>query len=204
MDKTIAKLGFYSALISFIAALGYCIVQVLQVLGFITYPQDAILIYAFSLGIATPFMLAILALHYTVPGTKKIWSHAGLLFALMYATYVTLMYGVQLATVIPASPLKLGNDVLTVTPHSLFWTIDALGYICMGLATLFAAPAFARDGIEGWTRKFFIANGLMIPFISIAYFYPHFSIVILFLGAPWMITAPGSILLLALFFKKRM
>jgi hypothetical protein len=34
---------------------------------------------------------------------KKIWSHAALLFAVMYAVYVSLNYVVQLATVIPFS-----------------------------------------------------------------------------------------------------
>ncbi|WP_295711429.1 hypothetical protein [Mucilaginibacter sp.] len=58
--------------------------------------------------------------------------------------------------------------------------------------------------IIGVVRIFLIANALMIPFIGFAYFYPHFSTWVLLLGAPWLITAPGSILLLANFFWKNL
>jgi hypothetical protein len=101
--KTYAKLGYYSGLIAFIAAAGYSFVQILQVIRVVAFPVDAILIYALSLCITLPFLLSILALHYVVPNEKKIWSHAALLFSVIYVTYVTLNYVVQLATVIPAS-----------------------------------------------------------------------------------------------------
>lgn len=120
MNKTTAKLGFSCALLAFMAAAGYAVAQILQVLGLVVYPLDAILIYGFSLGIALPFLLAILALHYTVPNEKQIWTHAALLFAVMYATYITLMYVVQLAVVIPQSLHGVSNTLLTVTPSSFF------------------------------------------------------------------------------------
>jgi hypothetical protein len=133
--------------------------QVLQIVGFVKYPLDAILIYGFSLGIAVPFLLAILALHYTTPNEKKIFSHAALLFAVIYVTYVTLNYVVQLATVIPMT-LRGELDeirVLDQTPHSLFWDVDALGYIFMGLVTLFAAFVFtnqdSKSGSEGFSLR---------------------------------------------------
>ncbi len=42
-----------------------------------------------------------LALHYVAPADRKLWSHAALLFTLMYVVFVTANYVVQLATVIP-------------------------------------------------------------------------------------------------------
>src|SRR6266566_6513739 len=203
MQKMFYTFGFWSALVAFVAAVGFSVALVLQVVGVLVFPWDGILIFGFSLGIAPPFMLAILALHYTVPNEKKIWSHAALLFAVMYAVYVTLNYVVQLATVIPFS-LRGALDeirVLNQTPHSLFWDVDALGYIFMGLATLFAVPVFAQQGLERWVKWFFLANGLITPLFAVVYFYPNFSYTLLLLGLPWLITAPGSIILLALFFK---
>jgi len=123
----------------------------------------------------------------------------------MYAVYVNLNYVVQLTTVIPRS-LQSSLDeirVLDQTPHSLFWDVDGLGYIFMGLSTLFAVPVFAKTGIEKWLRWFFLANGILIPVIACVYFYPTFSTTLLLLGSPWVITAPGSILLLAIFFKRK-
>ncbi|QEM02567.1 hypothetical protein DIU31_003185 [Mucilaginibacter rubeus] len=202
MKNNIAIVGFYAAMAAFLAMVGYGIVQILQVAGVTGYPLDDILIYGFSLAIAPPFLIAILALHHIVPGDRKFWSHAALLFALLYTVYVVMMYSVQLATVIPVSLHNPSVNILTVTPHSFFWTLDALGYICMSLSTLFAAFVFKRDGAQKSLRRFLIANGLMIPLISFAYFYPHFSTWVLFIGTPWLVTAPGSVLLLAAFFRR--
>ena len=201
MDKTIYKVGFWTALVAFVAASGFSVAQILQIIGLVSYPWDEILIYGFSLFIATPFMLALLALHYVTPDEKRFWSHAAVLFAVMYATYVNLNYVVQLTAVIPyVAP----NPVLIQTPHSLFWTVDALGYIALGLATLFAIPVFGKQGLQKWLRWFFLANGLIIPLFAVVYFYPNFSTTLLLLGLPWIVTAPGSMLLLALFFRRRL
>jgi hypothetical protein len=201
-----AKLGYYSGLIAFIAAAGYSFVQILQVIRVVAFPLDAILIYALSLCITIPFLLSMLALHYVVPNDKKIWSHAALLFSVIYVTYVTLNYVVQLATVIPASLSGTLDEVriLDQTPHSLFWNVDALGYICLGLVTLFAYFVFKGSTEHTWLKWMLLANALVTPLISFVYFYPHFSYNLLLLGLPWIITAPGSMLLLALYFGKLM
>ncbi|MCC8426410.1 hypothetical protein [Mucilaginibacter sp. UR6-11] len=204
MKKQVAIWGMYSALAAFLSAGGYGIIQILQVAGVLTYPLDARLIYGFSLAIAPAFLLAMLAFHYYVPAEQRFWSHAALLFTVLYAAYVILMYGVQLATVIPASLKDPQETLLTVKPHSFFWTIDALGYICMDIATFLAAFALKKDGPSRWLRRFLLANGLVVPLIAVAYFYPHFSTGILLIGAPWLITAPGSMLLLALYFRNEL
>jgi hypothetical protein len=202
--KMYAKLGYYSALIAFIAAAGYSFVQILQVIRVVAFPLDAILIYALSLCITLPFLLSILALHYVVPNDKKIWSHAALLFSVIYVTYVTLNYVVQLATVIPASLSGTLDEIriLDQTPHSLFWNVDALGYIFLGLVTLFAYFVFKDSKEQRLLKWMLLANALVTPLISFVYFYPDFSYNLLLLGAPWIVTAPGSMLLLALYFGK--
>ena len=201
MQKIVYTLGFWSALVAFVAAVGFSVALVLQVGVVLVFPWDGILIFGFSLGIATPFMLAILALHYSVPNEKKIWSHAALLFAVIYTVYVTLNYVVQLSTVIPMTAPAEEIRMLNQTPHSLLWDADGLGYIFMGLATLFAVPVFAQQGRERWVKWFFLANGLMIPLVAATYFYPNYSLAVLLLSIPWGITLPGSMVLLAFFFS---
>jgi len=145
-----------------------------------------------------------LALHYVTTDEKKFWSHAALIFTTLYAVFVTANYVVQLATVIPMK-LKGATEeihILEQTPHSLFWDFDALGYIFMGLATLIAIPIFEKNGFQKWVRISFIANALVTPLIAIVYFYPVYSEKLLVLGFPWGITAPLSMLLLAIMFKK--
>ena len=193
------KLGIYCSWKAAIAAAGYTISQLLQITGVLVKPFDEILIYGFSLLIAPAFLLAVLALHYTVPSSKKIWTHAALLFALMYNTFVILMYVEQLAAVIP---YHLSDPILTVTPHSLFWNLDALGYINMGAAALFLVPVFSRHGKEKYVKWFFLAHGLVTPIVALVYFSPRFSIPLLLMASPWSLTASGSMICLAYFFKR--
>ena len=206
MNKTTYIIGFWSGLIAFVSTIAYVIVQLLQVFGILAYPLDEILIYGTSLCIVIPFVLEILALHYITQHDKKFWSHAALIFTIMYAVFVTTNYVVQLATVIPAK-IKGAADAIRVleqTPHSLFWDFDALGYIFMGLATLMAIPVFEKHGFQKWLRISFLANALVTPLIALVYFYPTFSEKLFFLGFPWGITAPLAMLLLAIMFKKEL
>ena len=204
MNKTIYKVGFRTGFIAFIATLAFFIAQILQILKVFNYPWDEISIYGFSLCITIPFLLEMLALHYTVPLEKKYWSHAALIFTSLYVVFVTTNYVVQLATVIPMT-LK-GNaekiGVLIQTPHSLFWDLDALGYIFMGFATLFAVPVFSKTGFQKWVRLVFLIHALVTPLIAFVYFYPVFSDKLLLIGLPWGITAPAAMLVLAIMFKK--
>lgn len=204
MNITINKVGFWAGLVAFAATTAYVVVQLLQVGGVLSYPLDEILIYGTSLCIVVPFLLEMLALHYSTPDEKKFWSHGALIFSIPYSVFVTANYVVQLATVIPVK-LKGGESEIRVieqTPHSLFWDFDALGYIFMGLAMLMAVPAFEKHGFQKWVRMSFLANALVTPLITVVYFYPDYSDKLLFLGFPWGITAPLAMLMLAIFFKK--
>ena len=204
MDRAISKIGFWSGLIAFLSTVAYVAVQLLQVMKVIHYPLDGILIFGTSLCIVIPFILEILALHYVTPENKKFWSHAALIFTILYAVFVTANYVVQLATVIP---MKLKGSVenirvLEQTPHSMFWNFDALGYIFMGLTTLFAIPLFEKSGFQKWVRGVFLANALVTPLIMFVYFFPNFSENLILVGLPWAVTAPASMLLLAIFLKR--
>ncbi|HXO84843.1 MAG TPA: hypothetical protein VN803_04890 [Gemmatimonadales bacterium] len=197
--------GYRFGLAAFAAALAYVVVQVGQVVGVLRFPWDEILIYGTSLCIVVPFVLEMLAFHYSTAPDTRFWTHAALIFTVMYAIFVTTNYVVQLATVIPA---KLAHTVegirlLDQTPHSLFWDFDAMGYICMGLATLFAIPAVSRTDSERWLRIALIAHTFVTPLIAFVYFYPRYSPALLLLGFPWGVTAPLFMLLLAIALRMR-
>src|SRR5690348_931483 len=139
----VGRIGFWSGLAAFTATVAYDVVQILQMVGTLHFPFDELLIFGTSLCIVVPFVLEILALHYSRPADKQFWTHAGLIFTTMYAVFGTANYVVQLATVIPAK-LRGTIDavqVLEQTPHSLLWDFDALAYIAMGLTTLVIVPA---------------------------------------------------------------
>jgi hypothetical protein len=204
MNRIIYKVGFCSGFIAFISIVAFTITQILQLLGVLSYPLDEILIYGFSLCIVIPFLLEMLALHHIAPTEKKFWSHAALIFTVLYVAFVTANYVVQLATVIPMTLQGRSDEIVMLkqTPHSLFWDFDAIGYIFMGFATLFAVPVFEPQGFQKWVRYSFLAHSLVTPLIVFIYFYPNFSEKLLLIAVPWGITAPLSMLLLAIMFKK--
>ena len=204
MNKTIYKVGFWSGIFAFGSTAAFVIVQLLQLLGILKYPLDEILIYGFSLCIVIPFLLEMLALHHITSTEKQFWSHAALIFTVLYVAFVTANYVVQLATVIPMTLRGTadGIQILKQTPHSLFWNYDAIGYIFMGLATLFAVPVFEKQGFQKWVRYSFLIHSLVTPLIAFVYFYPNFSEKLLLIGIPWVITAPVFMLMLAIMFKR--
>ena len=206
MNREINQYGLWFGMAAFCANGAFVVVQTLQLLRILTYPYDEILIYGTSLCIVIPFLLEMLALHHAAPEQKKYWSHAALLFTVIYAVFVIANYVVQLATVIPATLRGNAGEIalLVQTPHSMFWDFDAIGYIAMGIATLLALPVFERRGIGRWVRIAFLANALVTPLIAFVYFYPEFSERLLLLAIPWVITAPASMLVLALWFKDRL
>lgn len=205
MPRTINEVGYWSGVAAFTSTVAYVVVQLLQVAGVLQFPLDEILIYGTSLCIVVPFVLEIVAFHHLTPRDKQFWTHAGLVFTTIYAVFVTANYVVQLATVIPAKLAGTAGAlrVLEQSPHSLFWDFDAIGYIAMGLVTLVTLPALSDVGFERWVRVAFILNALVTPLIAIVYFYPTFSIKLLFLGFPWAITAPLFMLMLAIALRRR-
>ena len=89
MKTNINQLGFRFGMMAFAANIGFVVVQILQLLRVFTYPFDEIFIYGFSLCIVIPFMLEMLAFHYVVPENKKFWTHAALIFTVIYAVFVS-------------------------------------------------------------------------------------------------------------------
>jgi hypothetical protein len=211
--RLLYRVGFWAAVVAFAGAVGYMLSAFLQVLHMVSDRTDAVIAFAASLLIPVPFLLAMLVLHHTVPAAQRFWTHTAICFAVIYTTYNALNYVVQLATVIPAGytwnfdnqqgtqgPLSLLNQ----TPHSLFWDVDALGYIFLSLATLAASPIFENPGLERWVRRFFLANGLIIPLFCVTYFWPGYSAPQLMFGLPWGITTPGSLFVLAAFYRRKL
>ena len=196
---TLGRIGFWAGLVASTATVAYDVVQILQVVGVLHFPLDEILIFGTSLCIVVPFVLEILALHYSRPIETRFWTHAGLIFTTMYAVFSSANYVIQLTTVIPAKLRGAADTVrfLEQTPHSLLWDFDALAYLAMGLTALLIIPALGNRGIERWVRVTCMAHVLTTALAGIVYFYPTYSNRLLLLGFPWGITAPLFMLLLA-------
>jgi hypothetical protein len=210
---TIRAAGFWAAVMALVGAIGYILSVPLQIMSVLSPTQDSVVAFASSLAIAPSFLVAVVALHYTVPPEKRFWTHVAMQLASIYATLACVNYVVQLATVLPAGYSWTVTDqagtpgplsVLNQTPHSLMWDLDGLAYIFLNLSTLFAAGAFEGHGPQRVIRRVFLANASITPLFAIAYFWPHYSVPILLVGGiPWSITVPASLLALSTYFRRR-
>jgi len=117
-----------------------------------------------SLLLVPAFITMMVCIHYYAPPEKRIWSHLGLAFALIYAVMAFMNYITQLLSVQRAI-LAGETDGLAMlvhgNPHAIFWSLVS-AYIFMNLAMLFAAPVFAGGKLETWTRRFFLLNGASV------------------------------------------
>ena len=196
----LGRIGFWAGSAACAATIAYDVAQILQVLGVLHYPLDEILIFGTSLCIVVPFVLEMLALHYSTPIERRFWTHAGLIFTTMYAVFATANYVIQLTTVIPAKLRGMADTVrvLEQTPHSLLWNFDAIAYMAMGLTALLIIPALRRSGFERWVRLACMAHVVATVLAGIVYFSPTYSNKLLMLGFPWGITAPCFMLLVGI------
>ena len=192
--------GMWAAVSALAASIAYGIPQLLQVAGVLGDPWDRILIFAPSLTLAPAFVLTMVAVHITAPASKQIWSLSALALAIMYAVLVSIAYVTQLGVVIPADLRGDGarTEVLACCGAGQFLTaVDLLGYTMMSLSTLFAVPVFMANGQHRVVGLWLLANGVLAPFLIMQLAFPQ----LIYIGALWLITFPGSMLFLTLYFR---
>jgi hypothetical protein len=209
ISPTVSKLGYWSAFLASLFSIIYIIGQFaewINLLGSGGGPENAstavglIVLLIPSLLLAPSFVLLMLCVHYYAPESKKVWSHAGVIFATIYAVMVSINYYVQLSLVVPH--LMRGETesirLFLFTPFDSFiYSVDVLGYSFMSLSTLFAAFVFTGTGLERTARRFLIANGFLIPFLLLQIYYHP----LIWPASLWAITFPGATITLALIFR---
>jgi hypothetical protein len=200
MERDLKSIGFWSALSTSVFAIIYIIPQLIQGIDMPETQKSLVWILTPSLFLAPSFLVMMVAVHYHAGRQERIWSHIGLLFALAYFVFVSIVYFTVLTVTMPHNLAGEQDSVsvLQYIPKSFLSGIDALGYTTMSLATLFAFPVFKKNGLEKWIRWAFLANGVIAPIILLTQVYP----LIAYLGASWIITLPASSILVALFFRR--
>jgi len=201
MNKSVAKIGFWSALSTTVFALTYVIPQLVIGIEMPKTPLTMILILLPSLFLAPSFLIMMTSVHYYADEADRIWSHIGILFALAYAIFVSIVYFTVLTVTLPHKISGTENTValLAYTPKSFMTGIDALGYASMSFSTLFTAWIFKKkSGLEKWIRRFFIANGVIAPIILLTQVFPNIA----YAGSFWIVSLPTSSMLTMILFSK--
>lgn len=154
-----------------------------------------------SLFLGSSFLVLVVSVHQLSPPDRKVWSHAAVAFATVYAVLISINYYVQLTWVAPrlAGGRIEGMEPFLFTPFDSFlYAVDILGYSFMSVSTLFASRVFTGKGLERVVRLFLVANGLLLPFIALQ-MYVHWLI---WIAALWAVTFPGSTWSLAILFRR--
>lgn len=210
-SRSTRVVGFWSAVLASIFSIAYVIAQLFEWAGLLgsgggaenpSTPVGLAILLTPSLFLGSAFLVLMVAIHQIAPPERKIWSHAAVAFATVYAVLVSLNYYVQLAWVMPrlAQGRTAGIEQFLFTPFDSFlYAVDILGYSFMSVATLFAAPVFTGSGLPRVIRGFLIANGLLLPFIALQMFFHD----LIWIAALWAVTFPGATLCLALLFRRQ-
>ncbi len=204
------SVGFWSAVLATFFSLAYVVAQLAEWAGLLgsaggpesaSTPLGIVVLLTPSLLLGSSFLLLMLAVHQIAPADRRIWSHAAVAFATIYAVLTGTVYYVQLTFVAPALLRGQTEGIapfLFIPFRSFFYSVDLLGYSFMSLATLFAARVFTGDGLERTARRFLTANGLLIPFLALQiYVHP-----LIWIASLWAVTFPGATWSLALLFRR--
>jgi hypothetical protein len=157
-----------------------------------------------SLLLAPTFIVLMVSIHYYAAPDKKIWSHLGIAFALIYAVMASINYITQL-TVVRLSILNKETDGLAMfvmgNSHSIFWAL-ASAYVFMNLAMLFATPVFDGGRLERSIHWLFFANGASAVVTIYGVVADSPRIYLLGSLAPWCVIFSLATILLAIMFKR--
>lgn len=201
--------GYWSAILTTVLSLAYVVAQLAEWAGWLGSaggPESAstvtgiIVLLTPSLFLGSAFLVLLAAIHDAAPADRRIFSLAALAFGTIYTALISINYFVQLTLVAPriASGRTAGIEMFLFTPFDSFlYAVDLLGYGFMSVATLFAAGVFTGDGIERTARRFLIANGLLLPFITLQMYYHP----LIWIAALWAVTLPGAAWALARYFR---
>lgn len=210
VSPSTTTLGFWSAVLATVFSLSYVVAQLFEwagALGSGGGPSNGstvtglVLLLTPSFFLGSSFLILMVSVHYLAAPERRIWSHAALAFATVYAVLISTVYFVQLTLVAPrlARGDTAGLEPFLFVPFDSFlYAVDILGYSFMSVATLFAARVFVGGGHERTVRWFLTANGLLLPFVALQ-MYVH---ALIWVAALWAVTFPASTWALAVHFRR--
>ena len=111
--------------------------------------------------LAPVFVVLIAAVHDSATSPRRIFGRIALAFALAYAVVIGADYFAQFAVVIPSLQAGETEGLSLFTqynPHGLFIAGEALGYLALSLALVFAAVVFEGGRIERAIRWLFVGG----------------------------------------------
>lgn len=155
------RLGFWSAIAMVTTYIVFFLSSSFALGVFLSVPWDQIIPIGASLLIAPSFILLMVSVHYAAPEARRLWSHAAIAFAILYAAFVSTVYVTLLFVVEPHVVHHTESEVAPfLFNHGTFvQMLDGLGYTYMSLAVFLTAALFRGGRLNWWIRGIAIASG---------------------------------------------
>jgi hypothetical protein len=187
--KMASQLGWWAAVLTAICTVVFSVVSIATparsgpfcaTWGCVAYPYTAVAQFipgdyfwlVPGILLALLFVVLFACIHSFALEGKKLFSRIALLFAGAYAMVIVADYFSQLTIVIPSlqSGETGGLSLFTqYNPHGFFIAGEALGYLLMSIAFLFAAPVFPGGRAERALRWLFALSFVLavVAFIGL-------------------------------------
>lgn len=201
LTPSLRQLGFWSAVAMATTYIVFFLSSSFALGVFLRVPWDEIIPIGASILIAPLFVLLMVSIHYTAPEPKRMWSHAAIAFAILYAAFVSIVYITLLFVVEPHVVHHTESEVAPfLFGHGTFLQmLDGLGYTYMSLAVLLTAPLFAGGRLNSWIRGIAIASGPGALGVLLSYVVYSGPLTLLGIGA-FLVPVYG--VLLAIYFHR--
>lgn len=185
--KTIAKVGFYSAILAaLLTVFSFVIAYLTPPLagpfctdGCFTYPysdiaprfpRDYYWMYPAML-LNVVYYILMVAIHYFAPVEKKIFSHIGLSFALLSMATFVIDYFLQVSVIQPSLVLGETDGIALLSQfnaHGVFIVLEEIAFIMMSASMLFMTPVFVGQTKSEKALRWIFAGSFVLTTVSFA------------------------------------
>ncbi len=150
-------------------------------------------------------IVAMACIHSLAQESKKVFSLTAVALSAIYATIISVNYYIQLFVVrlnILSGDLD-GLQLLAMPNlHSVFFALEAIGYMFLSLAMLFTLPIFGNGKLARWIRVFVIISSGLGIFGAIVALFDQPMLIFAGLGL-WSLTFPIAMFLIARYFREQ-
>jgi hypothetical protein len=142
------------------------------------YPRDYYWMYLAVFQLFA-FVIFVVANHFIVHATKKLFTFLSISFALISSTVLLIAYFTQFS-VVPISVMKGETEGIALitqyNEHGLFIALEELGYITMAISLFFLAFAFSKNTRREKAIRLILISQLYLTIIAFIFYTIKFGI----------------------------
>jgi hypothetical protein len=224
--RTIAKVGFYSAILTALLTVFSFVIAFLTpplsgpfcTGGCFTYPyldiasrfpRDYYWMYP-AMVLNVVYYVLMVAIHYFAPVEKKIFSQIGMSFAFLSMATFVIDYFLQVSVIQPSLVLGETDGIALLSQfnaHGVFIVLEEIAFIMMSLSMLFMAPVFVGQGKAERAIRWIFTGDFILTAVSFALFtvfyglFREYRFEVAAFSINWLALVASGILLSVIFRK---